>query len=100
MTLGSQMYDAVHLLLSHQLKEGIKVADIHLHKSIVGSILDILEIGEVSRIGKLIQIDNLVIRILIYKKSYDMTPDKSGSTGNYNRFHTLFSLMIIFSFSQ
>ena len=48
MALGSQMDDAVHLLLLHQFIKGFKDADVHLYKLVVGLILNVFKIGEVS----------------------------------------------------
>ena len=48
MTFGSQMDDAVHLLVLHQLEDSLKIADVHLDKLVVGLVLDVLEIGEIT----------------------------------------------------
>ena len=72
MALGSKVNNAVNLLALHQIVEGLEVADIHLHKLIVWLRLYILEVCEVTRVGELIEIDNIVLRVLIYKQAHHM----------------------------
>ena len=78
------MYDTIYLLVLHQLVECIEIADIHLHELIVGLILSFLESTQIARRGYLIQIDNLIIRILIYEKSNYVATDKTRATGDNN----------------
>ena len=87
MTLGSKVDDAIDLLILHELIEGFVVADIHLDELIVGASLDILQIGEVTGIGELIEIDNLIFGILVDEQTYNMTPYKSGTAGDDNATH-------------
>ena len=67
MAFCSQVDDAINLLVLHELVEGVKVADIHLHELVVRLALDVLEVREVARISKLIKVDNLVFRVLVHK---------------------------------
>ena len=67
MRLGCKVDDAVDLLVLHQLIEGIEVADVHLDELVVRLVLHILEVGKVTSVGKLVNVDNLVIRIFIYE---------------------------------
>ena len=67
MALGCKMYDTVDMLVLHQLVEGIEVADVHLHELIVGTVLDVLEVGKVTSIRKLVKVDDAVVRIFVHE---------------------------------
>ena len=67
MALGGQMDDAVHLFLLHQLVHTVEVADVHLHKLIVGLILHVFQVGQIARIGELIEVDDMIFRVLVHK---------------------------------
>ena len=82
MAFSCQMDDAVDLLVLHQLVEGLKVADVHLHKLVVGLILDILQIRQVARIRQLVEVDDVVFWILVYEQAHHMAPNKACSAGN------------------
>ena len=79
--------DAVYMLILHELVERVKVADIHLHELVVRLVLDILEVREVARIGQLVQVDNLVFRILVHEQAHHMASDKASAAGNDDILH-------------
>lgn len=83
MAFGSQVDDAVYLLVLHQFVESVEVADIHLDKLVVGPLLNVLQVGEVSSIRQLVQVDNAIIGILVHKKAYNMRSDKACTACNY-----------------
>ena len=85
MALCSKVDDTVHLLILHQLIERLEVADVHLHKPVVRSVLDILQVGEIAGICQFIDVDYLIVGIFVYKQPDNMTSDESGSPGNYYR---------------
>ena len=82
MALSSQVDDAVHLLVLHQFVESIEVADVHLHKLVVGFVLDVLEVSQVACIGQLVQIDDVVIGVLVHKQAHHMASNKACATSN------------------
>ena len=82
MALGRQMDDAIHVLLLHQLEHPLEVADIHLHKAVVGPVLNVLEVGQVPRIGELVQVNDLILRVLVHKQAHHMAADKPGTAGD------------------
>ena len=71
------MYDAVDVLVLHQLVESVEVADIHLDKLVVGFILDVLEVGEITCISELIEVNDVVFGIFIHKEAYNMRANKA-----------------------
>ena len=70
MTLGGQMDDAVDVVLFHQLPDRVEVADVGLHEGIVGLVLDVLEVGQVSCVCQLVEVDDVILRIFVHEKSY------------------------------
>ena len=67
MALGCQVDDAVHMFLLHQFVYSLKVADVHLHKLVVGPILYILQIGKVASVGQFVEIDDFIVWIFVHK---------------------------------
>ena len=82
--LGCQVDDAVHVFVLHQLIEGIKVADVHLDETIVGTVLNIFEVGKVARVGQFVEVDNLVFGVLVDKQADNVATDKSGTASDDN----------------
>ena len=100
MTFSSQMDDAINLLLLHQLVEGIEVADVHLNKLVVGFVLDVLQVCEVTCIRQLVKVDDFVLWVLVCKETYNMRADKARTASNYNitlHFVCCFKLLMHFS---
>ena len=83
----SQVNDAVDLLVLHELVESVEVADVHLHELVVRLALDILQVREVARIGQLVEVDNLVFRILIDKEAHHVAANEACAAGNDDVFH-------------
>ena len=70
MTLSSKMDNAINMLILHQLIECVEITNIHLDKLIVGLVLNVFEVGKVACISQLVKVDDFILRILVYKKSY------------------------------
>ena len=77
MALCCKVNDTVDLLILHQLVESFKVADIHLHELVVWLILNILQVGEITCVGELIEVNYVILWILIYKKTYYVATNKA-----------------------
>ena len=73
------MDDAVHLLVLHQLVEGVEVADVHLDELVVRLILNVLEVSQVSGIRQFVEIDDVIVRILVHEEANHMTSNESGT---------------------
>ena len=82
MTLGSEVDNAVDLLVLHQLVEGVEVADVHLHKLVVGLVLDVLQVSQITRISQLVQINDVILRILVHKQAHHVASNKACATSN------------------
>ena len=92
--LGSQMDDAINLLLLQQAVDEVKIADVGFDKVVVGTRFDILEIGQIAGVGQLIQVVDLVIGIFVHHQSYHVRADESGSSCNQNLSHELCLIQI------
>ena len=80
MALCSQVDDTIDLLLLHEFIKSLEVADIHLDKLIVGLVLDILQVGQVARVGQLIDVDDVILGIFVHEKAYHMAPNEASAT--------------------
>ena len=72
MTLCCQVDNAVHLLVLHQLIEGVEVADVHLHEFVVGFVFDVLQVCEVSRIRQFVEVNDVILGILVHEQANNM----------------------------
>ena len=88
MAFGGQVNDAVDFFILHELVESVKVADIHLHELVVRLVFDVLEVCKVARISELIEVDNLVVRILVHEQANHVATNEACAAGdNDGSFH-------------
>ena len=95
------MDDSVDLILAHDGADRVNITDVRLDESIIRTILYVMEIGEVSGVGELVQIDDMVVRIFIDEKTDHMTAYEAGTAGNdYTPFeiHNLFKFRRVLLF--
>ena len=79
---GCKVYDAIHLLLLHQLIYGLEITDIHTDESVVGSVFDVTQIGKIAGVGELIYIDDAVVGVFVDKESDYVAAYEAGSAGD------------------
>ena len=84
MTFGSKMDDAVNPMLLHKGQDGIKITDVCLHKGIIGPVLYVLQVGKVAGVGQFININYVIIRIFLSKKTNHVAAYKPGTSGNHH----------------
>ena len=99
MRFSCQMDDTIDVFVLHQLIERIEVANVHLHELVVGLILNVLKVSEVACISELVEIDDVLFGIFVYKEANYMTSNKACTTSdNYMSFHFVccFKLLIHF----
>ena len=87
MAFCREVDDTVDMLILHELVESVEVADVHLHELVVRLPFDVLEIRKVARVGKLIEVDNPVFRVLVHEQTNDMASDKACAAGNDDILH-------------
>ena len=85
--LGSEMDDAIHLVVLHQFQHQVEITDIALNESIVWLVLDVLEVCKVASVCELIDVDDVVFWILVYKQSYHMRAYKSSTARDNDILH-------------
>jgi len=85
--LGSKMNDAIDMLILHQLQESVEVADVHLHKLIVGLVFYVLEVGEITCVSQLVEVDDIILRILVHEKANNMGANEACTPRNNYCFH-------------
>ena len=87
MTLGGKMDDTVDMLILHEFVERIEVADIHFHELVVRLAFDVLQVREVARIRKFVEVDNLVFGILVHEKANHVATNEACAAGNDDILH-------------
>ena len=55
------------------------VADVRLYESVVRGVLDVREIGQIARIGQLVEVDDAVSGVLVYEQAHYMASDEAGA---------------------
>ena len=68
--LGSEMDDAIHLVVLHQLQHQVEITDITLYESIVRLILNVLEVSQVACVSQLVEVDVDILTISVHEKYY------------------------------
>ena len=68
--LGSEMDDAIHLVVLHQLQHQVEIADVALNESIVRLVLNVLEVSQVTSVSQLVEVDDVILWIFVHEKSY------------------------------
>ena len=87
--LCGKVDDAVDLLVLHQLVERVKIADVHLHKLVVGLVLDVFEVGEVARVCEFVEVNYLIIRVFVNEEAHNVASDETCAAGDDDVFHIM-----------
>ena len=81
MGLGCKVYDAIDIFILHKLADSFEVADVKSNELVVRFILNILKIGKVTGVSKLIDIYYAIVRVLVYQQPYYVATYEAGSAG-------------------
>ena len=73
---GGQVDNAVHMVLPDEFAHLVEIANVRFDESIVRPVFDVFQIGQVSGVGQLVQIDNMVVRILVDERRTTWLPMK------------------------
>ena len=99
MALCREMHYPVDIVLLENLRNGILIANIRLHKGIILSVLVIFQILQVARIGQLVHVDNTDLVVIFAEHIMDIiAPDKSRAASYQISSHTDFVPPMIFFF--
>ena len=83
MALGCEVDDTIDLLVLHKLVERVEVADVHLHKLVIGFVLDVLEVGQVAGV-------HVILGVLVHEQAHHVASNKACATSNNDcSFHIL-----------
>ena len=87
MALGCEVDDTIDLLVLHQLVERVEVADVHLHKLVIGLVLDVLEVGQVAGVRQFVEVNDVILGVLVHEQA---PSNKACATSNNDcSFHIL-----------
>ena len=78
---GCQMDYSVDVFAAHKAQECIKVANVHLYKSVIWLVFNIFQICQIAGISELVEINNLIFWIFVHEQSHYMAANKPGSAG-------------------
>ena len=84
MAFGSEMDNAVDLVRPDDTPHLVEIGYIGLDEGVIGSVFDILEVGEVAGIGQFIEVDYTIVGIFIDEQTDDMAADKAGTARDEN----------------
>ena len=57
------------MIVVHQLEHQLEVADVALHKGVVGLVLDVLEVGQIACISQLVEVDDVILGIFVHEQT-------------------------------
>ena len=99
--LRRQMDHAVDCVALEDLAHGLDIANIDAFETVVCCLLDIAQIGGITRVGQRVEIDNQVVGISIDHQSHQMRTDESCAARDQNfTFHSLHFARFTFSRRQ
>ena len=76
MALGSEMDDAIHLVVLHQFQHQVEIADVALNECIIRLVLDVLEVSQVASVSQLVEVDDVILGYLFTKSLTTCEPMK------------------------
>ena len=83
MRFGSQVNNALRLVFRKDAFDLLDIQDIYFLENIIGLILNVPEVLEVTGIGEGIKVDYTIVRVFIYKQPDHVRADKAGSACYY-----------------
>ena len=75
--LGSKVDHAVDAVFLEDAADRPEVADVGAHEHVVRGLLDVHEVGQVARVGQLVQVHYPVLRVPVHEKAHDVAPDEA-----------------------
>ncbi len=93
MTFGRQVDHPVEKVRFKQLLNERGINNVALNKLVIGLVFNILQVGQITGISKLVEVNNVVLRILSNEQTYNVRANKPCTSGNENVFH-FFSVFI------
>ena len=75
--LGSKVDHAVDIVFLKDSAHRPEVADVGAHEHIIRGLFDILQVGQVARVGQLVQVHDAVLGVLGHEEAHDVAPDEA-----------------------
>ncbi len=83
---------AVDMMVGYDVAHGVEIGNVGADECIVGGVLYVSEVGEVSGVCEFVEIHDVVIRILVDEQAHNVRADESGAAGDEDvTFHSVFS---------
>src|ERR1051325_1654774 len=82
MRFGSKMDHRVKIMFSKKRQDKITIRDITPYVSVIAFCLDIAEVLQVTGIGELIQVHDVMVRVLVHEQAHHMGTDKARTPGD------------------
>ena len=77
--LGSEVNNAVDIVLLHDGAHALEVTYISLHKSVIRLVLDIFQVSEIAGIGEGVEVNDFVLRVLVDEETNNVGTDEAGT---------------------
>ena len=82
MALSSEVHNAIDMVLSEDALNELLIADVALHKGVVGALYSLGDIVETTRVGELVECYDVVVGILRCHKFHNVAANKACTTRN------------------
>ena len=82
MAFGRQVDHSVDRMAGEQVAEQFPIADVALDEAVIGPVLDLFQVGEVARIGQLVEVHDQVVGIGVHQPAHHVRADETGAAGN------------------
>ena len=97
MALGGKVDDAVDFVFGDYAAHLVEVGDVGLHEGVVGSVLDVLQVGEVAGVREFVEVDNTVVGIFVDEEAHHVAAYEACAAGyEYVAFHCAFRFVMHF----
>ena len=91
MAFGGKMHDPADVMFLKQTRCQFRIADIAPDEPVIRRPFAFFEVGKVAGISQLVKVNNHIIGIFFHPVRHEIRADKTGTAGNENGFHKLFS---------
>ena len=87
MALSCEVDHTVDVVFLEDSHYSLKVADVSLDEGVVRFVFNVFEVGEVACVCQLVDVNDMIIRIFVHKKSYYVASDEPCAAGDDDVLH-------------
>ena len=95
--LGGEVDDGVDVVVCEQPVDQLGVADVAVHEAVVGGVVDVFEVLQVTGVGERIQVDDAILRMGLEPVADEIGADEAGAAGDEEVFHFVDPLSLTLS---